>query len=46
VILRSLITPGTNVYVAFPRVKYLVEVFDPSPVRARALALGSLKPVS
>ena len=38
-------SPGTSVYVAFPRVKYLVEVFDPSPVRARALALGSLQPV-
>lgn len=38
-------TPGTSVYVAYPRVKYLVEVFDPSPVRARALALGSLQPV-
>lgn len=37
--------PGTSVYVAYPRVKYLVEVFDPSPVRARALALGSLQPV-
>jgi hypothetical protein len=36
---------GTSVYVAYPRVKYLVEVFDPSPVRARALALGSLQPV-
>ncbi len=38
-------SPGTSVYVAYPRVKYLVEVFDPSPVRARALALGSLQPV-
>jgi hypothetical protein len=36
---------GTSVYVAYPRVRYLVEVFDPSPVRARALALGSLQPV-
>ena len=38
-------SPGTSVYVAYPRVKYLVEVFDPSPVRARALALASLQPV-
>jgi hypothetical protein len=38
-------SPGTSVYVAYPRVKYLVEVFDPNPVRARALALGSLQPV-
>jgi hypothetical protein len=38
-------SPGTSVYVAYPRVKYLVEVFDPSAVRARALALGSLQPV-
>jgi hypothetical protein len=36
---------GTSVYVAYPRVKYLVEIFDPSPVRARALALSSLQPV-
>jgi hypothetical protein len=38
-------SPGTSVYVAFPRVKYLVEVFDPSAARARALALGSVQPV-
>jgi len=38
-------SPGTSVYVAYPRVKYLVEVYDPSPVRARALALGSLQQV-
>ena len=38
-------SPGTSVYVAYPRVNYLLEVFDPSPVRARALALASVQPV-
>jgi hypothetical protein len=38
-------SPGTSVYVAYPGVKYLVEVFDPSRVRALGLALGSLQPV-
>jgi hypothetical protein len=33
-------SPGTSVYVAYPRVNYLVEVYDPSPARARSLAIG------
>jgi hypothetical protein len=36
-----------SVYVAFPGVDYQVEVYDPSPQRARAAALsGNVKPVA
>jgi hypothetical protein len=31
---------ATSVYLAFPNTDYLVEVYDPSPRRARSLALG------
>lgn len=30
----------TSVYLAYPGVRYLIEVYDPSPRRARRLALG------
>jgi hypothetical protein len=33
----------TNVYLAFPRSDYLVEVYDPSPRRARRLALARVR---
>ena len=37
----------TSVYVAFPRANYLIEVYNPRPATARALALsGRLEPVS
>lgn len=42
------VKPGhpTNVYVAFPRVDYEMEIYDPSPAAARALATsGRLAPV-
>ena len=32
---------ATSVYLAFPKTDYLVEVFDPSPRRARSLALSA-----
>lgn len=32
---------ATSVYLAFPKSDYLVEVYDPSPRRARALALSA-----
>jgi hypothetical protein len=32
---------ATSVYVAFPKSDYLVEVYDPSPRRARSLALSA-----
>lgn len=35
-------SPGTSVYLAYPRRSYLVEVYDPSPQRARSLALSGL----
>jgi hypothetical protein len=31
----------TSVYLAYPKSDYLVEVYDPSPRRARSLALGA-----
>jgi hypothetical protein len=37
----------TNVYVAFPNVNYQIELYDPSPGRARSLAVsGQVAPVS
>jgi hypothetical protein len=35
-------SPGTSVYVAYPRRPYLIEVYDPSPRRARSLALSGV----
>lgn len=35
----------TSVYVAYPGYDYQVEVFDPSPARARSIASGRLVPV-
>jgi hypothetical protein len=35
------IARATSVYVAFPKTDYLVEVYDPSPRRARSLALST-----
>ncbi len=31
----------TSVYLAYPKTDYLVEIYDPSPRRARSLALGT-----
>lgn len=37
--------PG-SVYLAYPRTDYLIEVYDPSPARARRLALsGRIRPI-
>jgi hypothetical protein len=33
-------SPGTSVYIAYPRKNYLIEVYDVSPLRARSLAIG------
>src|SRR5947208_4417761 len=35
-------SPGTSVYIAYPRKAYLIEVYDPSPVKARSLAISGL----
>ena len=35
-------TPGTSVYIAYPHRPYLIEVYDPSPRRARSLALSGV----
>jgi hypothetical protein len=41
------VSQATSVYVAYPGTDYLIEVFDPSPRRARALALSRrLQPIS
>ena len=38
---------ATNVYFAFPGSKYQVEVFDPSPGRARQLVRsGTIRPIA
>jgi hypothetical protein len=38
--------PGTSVYVAYPRVPYEIEVYAPSPARARSVAVsGDVRPV-
>jgi hypothetical protein len=34
---------ATSVYLAFPETDYLIEVFDPSPRRARTLALNRVR---
>jgi hypothetical protein len=44
----ALINPGrpSSVYLAYPRGKYQVEVYDPSPARARELVFsGAVQPV-
>ena len=38
-------TRPTSVYVAYPSSGALVEVYDPDPARARALAMSSVRPV-
>ena len=42
------VDPGvpTNVYVAFPKVNYEMEIFDPSPAVARKIAsTGRIRPI-
>jgi hypothetical protein len=40
------VSRATSVYLAFPKTDYLVEIYDPSPRRARSLALSArVRPV-